>query len=131
MNAMPAKVNSGDAVHPAAPVHAGSLFGIMRELRWRTATPFGRPVVPEVYMMSARSSSTGPGSRRVVVERVVPRRSVGDHDVTRQHRAAVSGSGPRGDDRGDLGVAEDRRELAAQSRVLVGTATAPALWTAA
>ena len=32
----------------------------MAMLRWRTATPLGRPVVPDVYMMSARSpASTG------------------------------------------------------------------------
>src|SRR5581483_323493 len=55
MKPMPANVNSGLACSHHRPFHAGSALGIMAMLRWRTATPFGRPVVPEVYMMSARS----------------------------------------------------------------------------
>ncbi len=57
MKAIPANVNIGAPWIQPAPVQTGSWFGIIATLRWRTATPFGRPVVPDVYMMSARSSS--------------------------------------------------------------------------
>ncbi len=56
MNAMPANVNIGAPWIQPEPVQCGSWFGIIATLRCRTATPFGRPVVPDVYMMSARSS---------------------------------------------------------------------------
>src|SRR5437588_4981723 len=60
MKPMPANVNSGLACSHQTPLHVGAAFGIMAMLRWRTATPLGRPVVPEVYMMSARSpAATG------------------------------------------------------------------------
>src|SRR3954467_14475327 len=60
MKPMPANVNSGLLCIHQLPFHAGRAFGIMAMLRWRTATPLGRPVVPDVYMMSARSpASTG------------------------------------------------------------------------
>src|SRR5205085_6255663 len=60
MKPMPAKVNSGLLCIHHEPLHAGRALGIMAMLRWRTATPLGRPVVPDVYMMSARSpGSTG------------------------------------------------------------------------
>src|SRR5436309_10507572 len=60
MKPIPAKVNSGLACSHHNPFHAGTALGIMATLRWRTATPFGRPVVPDVYMTSARSvASTG------------------------------------------------------------------------
>src|SRR5437588_12107923 len=60
MKPMPAKVNSGLPCIHHVPFHAGRALGIMAMLRWRTATPLGRPVVPDVYMMSARSpGSTG------------------------------------------------------------------------
>src|SRR5437763_2275073 len=67
MKPMPAKVNNGLLCIHHEPLHAGRALGIMAMLRWRTATPLGRPVVPDVYMMSARSPfSTGtwnsPGS---------------------------------------------------------------------
>ena len=57
---MPAKVDSGEQWIHESPDQRGSPLAMMWVLRWRTATPLGRPVVPEVYMMSARSpSSTG------------------------------------------------------------------------
>ena len=46
--AMPAKVKSGLACSHPAPVQLGSTAPIMDPLEWRTATPLGRPVVPEV-----------------------------------------------------------------------------------
>src|SRR5438309_11359351 len=55
MKPMPAKVNSGLLCIHHAPDQFGPLLGIMATFPWRTATPLGRPVVPEVYMMSARS----------------------------------------------------------------------------
>src|SRR5204863_10035871 len=55
MKPMPANVNRGLACSHHKPFHAGTALGIMAMLRWRTATPLGRPVVPDVYMMSARS----------------------------------------------------------------------------
>src|SRR5438874_12096740 len=55
MNPMPANVNRGLLCIHHNPDQSGRLFGIMATLPWRTATPLGRPVVPEVYMMSARS----------------------------------------------------------------------------
>src|SRR6266702_1758602 len=60
MKPMPAKVKRGLLCIHHEPFHAGRALGIMAMLRWRTATPLGRPVVPDVYMMSARSpGSTG------------------------------------------------------------------------
>src|SRR5438270_13945828 len=60
MKPIPAKVNSGLACSHQSPFHDGAALGIMAMLRWRTATPLGVPVVPDVYMMSARSpASTG------------------------------------------------------------------------
>src|SRR5437763_13023913 len=55
MKPMPAKVKSGLLCVHHAPDQLGKLLGIMATLPWRTATPLGRPVVPDVYMMSARS----------------------------------------------------------------------------
>ena len=45
---MPAKVNSGLACSQPAPLQLGSTAPIIDPLEWRTATPLGRPVVPEV-----------------------------------------------------------------------------------
>ena len=60
MKLMPANVNSGAPCSQPTSVQLGAVFGIIATLRWRTSTPFGNPVVPEVYMMSAMSSaSTG------------------------------------------------------------------------
>ncbi len=53
---MPANVNIGEACSHPAPDHCGKPFGIMATFRWRTTTPFGRPVVPDVYIRSAMSS---------------------------------------------------------------------------
>src|SRR5438093_12877247 len=55
MKPIPAKVKSGLLCIHHAPDQFGKLFGIMATLPWRTATPLGRPVVPDVYMTSARS----------------------------------------------------------------------------
>ena len=60
MKLMPANVNSGAPCSQPRSVQCGAPFGIIATLRCRTSTPFGRPVVPDVYMMSAMSSaSTG------------------------------------------------------------------------
>jgi len=56
MKPSPAKVKTGEAVSQPVPCHSGSWLGTRATWLWRTATPLGRPVVPEVYMMSARSS---------------------------------------------------------------------------
>lgn len=53
---MPANVNIGDACSHPWPDHGGRPLGSMATLRWRTTTPLGQPVVPEVYMRSAMSS---------------------------------------------------------------------------
>src|SRR5436309_10549135 len=55
MNEIPANVNTGAPCNQPAPLQGDSRFGIIATFRWRTATPLGRPVVPDVYMMSARS----------------------------------------------------------------------------
>src|SRR5260370_41268389 len=60
MKPRPAKVNTGVAVSHFNPFHDGSAFGSIAMLPCRTATPLGMPVVPDVYMTSARSvASTG------------------------------------------------------------------------
>ena len=60
--AIPAKVNIGEACSHPAPDQRGRPLPIRAMLPWRTTTPFGRPVVPEVYMMSAMSAdATGTG----------------------------------------------------------------------
>ena len=46
--AMPAKVKSGLACSHPFPFQLGSTAPIMDPLAWRTATPLGRPVVPDV-----------------------------------------------------------------------------------
>ena len=58
MKLMPANVNSGAPCSHPRFVHCGAPFGIIATLRCRTSTPFGRPVVPDVYMMSAMSSAS-------------------------------------------------------------------------
>ena len=45
---MPAKVNSGLEWSQPPPDQLGSTLPIMEPLEWRTATPLGRPVVPDV-----------------------------------------------------------------------------------
>ena len=57
MKLMPANVNSGAPCNQPRCDQCGAAFGIIATLRCRTSTPFGRPVVPDVYMMSAMSSS--------------------------------------------------------------------------
>ncbi len=57
MKLMPANVNSGAPCSQPTLVQWGAEFGIIATLRCRTSTPFGRPVVPDVYMMSAMSSA--------------------------------------------------------------------------
>src|SRR6202034_416238 len=54
----PANVNTGVAVSHFKPDHGGSALGNSAMLPCRTTTPFGMPVVPEVYMTSARSCSS-------------------------------------------------------------------------
>ena len=56
MKLIPANVNSGAPCSQPRLVHVGTMFGIIPTLRCRTSTPFGSPVVPDVYMMSAMSS---------------------------------------------------------------------------
>ena len=58
MKLMPANVNSGAPCSQPRFVQFGAVFGIIATLRCRTSTPFGRPVVPDVYMMSAMSSAS-------------------------------------------------------------------------
>ncbi len=47
-SAMPAKVNNGLAWSHPPPVQFGSMAPTIDPFEWRTATPLGRPVVPEV-----------------------------------------------------------------------------------
>ena len=146
---MPAKVNIGDACNHPLPVHRGSPLGTMATLRWRTTTPLGRPVVPDVYMRSAMSSPpTGtwnaPSSGSVAS-------SQGTSPASSRAPAAATGpvvtrwrsSGSSDRAASSVGVV-DAPLMATTApawprtypssrvtrRVLVGTATAPALWTA-
>ena len=52
----PAKVDCGLACSHRSPDHIGWPLGTAEALVWRMATAFGFPVVPDVKMMSARSS---------------------------------------------------------------------------
>src|SRR5271166_4548150 len=58
MKPRPAKVNTGVALSHFNPFHRGSALGSNATLPCRTATPFGMPVVPDVYITSARSVSS-------------------------------------------------------------------------
>src|SRR6266567_2409073 len=90
MKPMPAKVKRGLLCIHQEPFHAGRALGIMAMLRWRTATPLGRPVVPDVYMMSARSpGSTGTWNVLVSPPRASPVDIVTARDGTAEASSAA------------------------------------------
>ena len=146
---MPAKVNRGEPCSQAVPVQGGSLLGRRDALRCRTTTPLGEPVVPEVYMMSARSSGsrstwkspasfaatdshgTTPGTGRAAPPSPSVLTTSPSEGTLR--RAAASASRWEAQVTAADASAWPRMVLvsAAVRRVLVGTATAPALCTAA
>ena len=138
MNEMPAKVNRGEPCSQAWSVQSGSPLGSMCRLRWRTAMPLGRPVVPEVYMMSARSSSdTGTWKVESSEDRTSTHWSV-SASMTRSREGTPARASSRvgrsvEDVMATTGPAWPRTAATSRedSRVLVGTATAPALWMAA
>ena len=142
---MPANVNSGaPCSQPRAGPAAARTFGIIAMLRWRTSTPFGNPVVPDVYMMSAMSSaSTGTWnslasrSRSRRPTRVAsPPLAVGGHDRSQRRDARRVRLRVCSSSRAHVKIAEISAwprivtSSGAESRVLAGTITAPALWTA-
>lgn len=139
MKLIPAKVNSGEQWIHDSPVHFGSALGMMWELRWRTAIPLGAPVVPEVYMMSARSpswsQSIGSGLVSPVSRSCQPAafRSMTDQFAASRSSAAFTTGRSSLLVMTTVGSAwlSTVASSAAVSRVLVGTATAPALWIAA
>ena len=86
-------------------------------LAWVSIAPFGRPVVPEVYMMSATSSGwTGSAPRGRRVRRSAPSAvgSVAEVRADRELRAIRVDHRPVrvvGDERVDAGVTDDEGEL--------------------
>ena len=155
MKAIPANVNRGDPWSQLVPLQGGSPLGRSETLRWRTTTPFGDPVVPEVYMMSARSSSLRStwisppsGSSRSGQATTLPAPSPGAPASSGGAAASVVTTSDRVGTLVATAARVGRRErsvtaalasawarIVASStgvrRVLVGTATAPALCTAA
>src|SRR4051812_1161860 len=130
MKPMPAKVNRGLPCSHHKPFHSGAALGIMAMLRWRTATPFGRPVVPEVYMMSARSpASTGTWNVDESPSKAPPVDIVTFNDGTASARASAMSES---DGEKTIAVASAWVSKASSSDrvslVLSGTATAPALF---
>src|SRR5437763_13607775 len=133
MKPMPANVKRGLACSHHKPFHAGSALGIMAMLRWRTATPLGRRVVPEVYMMSARSPAP---TWTWKLEGSPLRASPVDIVTFRDGTASASASAvPAMDAEYTMALASAWVRSASSSdgvrRVLRGTATAPALCTPA
>ena len=143
--AMPAKVNMGLACNQPPPLHEGGTSPIMEPLEWRMATPLGRPVVPEVYKMSARSSSsrgTCMASRSPEVtsdqlttcpdERAVAPEVASTTMVSCSRAAprAVATNGPSATTAVAPECASMRPTSAGASRGFMGTATPPARWAA-
>ena len=144
MNPSPAKVKTGDAVSHPVPCHSGSWLGILATWPCRTATPLGRPVVPDVYMMSARSSpssgawigESSSASHVLEVDGAVDRRGAhrGHQRTARgRSRRAVRGSAPKeplATTAVTSACSRMPRTSGGDRRLLSGTATAPSLWTA-
>ena len=59
----PLVVAKGEAERKPRPSQAEGTRSVVESPPWRTTTPFGRPVVPDVNMMSATSSGPNAGSR--------------------------------------------------------------------
>ena len=128
---MPAMWNSGTPMNPtsllrSAPLVKRKVMAWPARLVWVSTAPLGRPVVPEVYMISAGESlgmSTGSSAVAVLGEQVV----VAEHAVlggaTRDDRRSASvGSRSRtavatagehrfGDDDAGLAVADQEGDL--------------------
>jgi hypothetical protein len=121
MKPMPAKVNSGEPWSQPSPLKLGSDGATSERLSWRTATPLGRPVVPLVYMMSARSDpSTGTwyslSSLASSASNGCPAAAVGVHDGAQLGEPVRDGLDGRpqrggGQDHRRAGVAEDGGDL--------------------
>ena len=135
VNGAAARVTSADANAPAPSIW----ITFQSTLAWESITPFGRPVVPEVYARIARSPGSGSHGRqrfgREIVVREVGRLELGDRrlgvrprlrsDQESGLRVVEHGAhlvvGPGGMDRHPHSADRRRPEQGAQRRRIVAT----------
>src|SRR5271155_383382 len=143
MKPRPAKVNTGVAESHFNPCHGGSALGSHAMLPWRTATPFGMPVVPDVYMTSARSVSSMDTWMAAASSLFTSSRSA---NRPRPDGPTVATTANDGRDADNGATASSNAPLqttavtsacsrmdrisGGDSRLFMGTDTAPILWTA-